>query len=84
MTETCQHCDARLRTKHRQTADTPLCHDCTATDGTAKHASSEQYNEDADDQSDEDTDQQADEDADAPKGALVEKTPGGWRPVSST
>jgi NAD-dependent SIR2 family protein deacetylase len=80
MTRTCQHCDTRLRTKHRQAADTPLCHDCTDTDGTAKHPSSEQYSEDADDQSDE----EAYEDADAPKSALVKKTPDGWQPVSST
>jgi len=77
MTETCQHCGARLRTKHRRDASVARCHDCTAEDGTAKHP-------DDSEQSDEDTDEQSDEDTDHLKGELVEKTTDGWKPVSAT
>lgn len=77
MTDVCEHCGARLRTKHRRGAPVARCHDCTAEDGTAKHP-------DDSEQSDESTDQQSDENAYTPTSGLVEKTPNGWRPASST
>jgi len=77
MTETCQHCGVRLRTKHRRSAPVARCHDCTAEDGTAKDP-------DDSEQADEDSDKQSDEDTCEPTSALVEKTPNGWRPASST